>query len=33
LMRKRLNLGDMLIFIGWDRDALWQKIKTTAPGL
>ena len=33
LMRKRLNLGDMLIFTGWDRDALWQKIRTAAPGL
>ncbi|MCI0519589.1 MAG: iron-containing alcohol dehydrogenase [Chloroflexi bacterium] len=26
LMRKRLTLGDLLIFTGWDREALWRKI-------
>lgn len=26
LMRKRLTLGDILIFTGWDRDALWDEI-------
>jgi glycerol-1-phosphate dehydrogenase [NAD(P)+] len=26
LMRKRLTLGDLLIFTGWDRDALWREI-------
>jgi len=26
LMRKRLTLGDLLIFTGWDRDALWGEI-------
>jgi len=26
LMRKRLTLGDLLIFTNWDRETLWQKI-------
>ncbi len=26
LMRKRLTIGDMLIFLGWDRDRLWADI-------
>jgi glycerol-1-phosphate dehydrogenase [NAD(P)+] len=26
LMRKRLTLGDLLIFTGWDRQSLWNKI-------
>ena len=26
LMRKRLTLGDLLIFMGWDREALWKEI-------
>ena len=26
LMRKRLTIGDMLIFLGWDRDTLWQEL-------
>jgi glycerol-1-phosphate dehydrogenase [NAD(P)+] len=26
LMRKRLTLGDLFIFLNWDRDALWTKI-------
>lgn len=26
LMRKRLTLGDLLIFSGWDREALWKDI-------
>lgn len=26
LMRKRLTLGDILIFSNWDRDALWETI-------
>jgi glycerol-1-phosphate dehydrogenase [NAD(P)+] len=26
LMRKRLTLGDLLIFTGWDREMLWQRI-------
>jgi glycerol-1-phosphate dehydrogenase [NAD(P)+] len=26
LMRKRLTLGDLLLFMGWDREALWQQI-------
>ncbi|MGB9639551.1 MAG: iron-containing alcohol dehydrogenase, partial [Anaerolineales bacterium] len=26
LMRKRLTLGDVLIFFRWDRDQLWQQI-------
>ncbi|MBV5323716.1 iron-containing alcohol dehydrogenase, partial [bacterium] len=26
LMRKRLTLGDLLIFTGWDRETLWNKI-------
>jgi len=26
LMRKRLTLGDLLIFMGWDRETLWQEI-------
>jgi glycerol-1-phosphate dehydrogenase [NAD(P)+] len=25
LMRKRLTLGDLLVFLNWDRDALWQQ--------
>jgi len=25
LMRKRLTLGDLLIFTHWDRDSIWQK--------
>lgn len=26
LMRKRLTIGDLLIFTGWDREALWSQI-------
>ncbi len=26
LMRKRLTLGDLLIFTGWDREALWSTV-------
>jgi glycerol-1-phosphate dehydrogenase [NAD(P)+] len=26
LMRKRLTLGDLLIFTGWDRETLWDRI-------
>jgi glycerol-1-phosphate dehydrogenase [NAD(P)+] len=26
LMRKRFTLGDLLIYTGWDRDTLWNKI-------
>ncbi len=26
LMRKRLTLGDLLTFTGWDREALWEQI-------
>jgi glycerol-1-phosphate dehydrogenase [NAD(P)+] len=26
LMRKRLTLGDVLIFFGWDRNSLWEKL-------
>jgi glycerol-1-phosphate dehydrogenase [NAD(P)+] len=26
LMRKRLTLGDLLIFTGWDRESLWKEI-------
>jgi len=26
LMRKRVTLGDLLIFTGWDRESLWNKI-------
>jgi glycerol-1-phosphate dehydrogenase [NAD(P)+] len=26
LMRKRLTLGDLLLFTGWDREALWQHV-------
>jgi len=26
LMRKRLTLGDLLIFTGWDRETLWNRI-------
>jgi hypothetical protein len=26
LMRKRLTLGDLLIFFNWDRPALWERI-------
>ena len=29
LMRKRLTLGDLLIFTGWDRESIWQDIWTT----
>ena len=28
LMRKRLTLGDLLIFINWDRETLWGKIRS-----
>ena len=27
LMRRRLTIGDLLIFFGWDRERLWQRIK------
>lgn len=27
LMRKRLTLGDVLIFFGWDRERLWEEIR------
>lgn len=26
LMRKRLTLGDVLLFVNWDRQALWQQV-------
>ncbi len=26
LMRKRLTLGDLLLFLGWERETLWQEI-------
>jgi glycerol-1-phosphate dehydrogenase [NAD(P)+] len=26
LMRKRLTVGDLLIFTGWDRERLWQQL-------
>ena len=26
LMRKRLTLGDVLLFVDWDREALWQQV-------
>ncbi len=26
LMRKRLTLGDLLIFLNWDRERLWQQV-------
>jgi glycerol-1-phosphate dehydrogenase [NAD(P)+] len=26
LMRKRLTLGDVLLFTNWDREALWQQV-------
>ena len=26
LMRKRLTLGDILIFTNWDRDNIWKNI-------
>ncbi len=26
LMRKRLTIGDLLIWLGWDREALWQEV-------
>lgn len=26
LMRKRLTLGDVLLFVNWDREALWQQV-------
>ena len=26
LMRKRLTLGDLLIFLNWDREILWQQV-------
>ena len=26
LMRKRMTIGDLFIFTGWNREALWQKI-------
>lgn len=27
LMRKRLTIGDLFIYLGWDRDTLWQRIR------
>ncbi len=26
LMRKRLTLGDVLLFVNWDREALWEQV-------
>jgi glycerol-1-phosphate dehydrogenase [NAD(P)+] len=26
LIRRRLTLGDLLLFLGWDREALWRRI-------
>jgi glycerol-1-phosphate dehydrogenase [NAD(P)+] len=26
LMRKRFSIGDLLVWLDWDRDALWQHI-------
>ena len=28
LMRRRLTLGDLLIFLGWDRDMLWSQLRS-----
>jgi hypothetical protein len=28
LMRRRFTIGDLLLFIGWDRDALWRDVPT-----
>lgn len=33
LMRKRLTLGDILVFTGWNREMLWSNIKMKNPGL
>ncbi len=30
LMRKRFTLGDLLIFLQWDREKLWQQVKGLA---
>jgi glycerol-1-phosphate dehydrogenase [NAD(P)+] len=30
LMRKRFTLGDLLIFLHWDREKLWQQVKGLA---
>jgi glycerol-1-phosphate dehydrogenase [NAD(P)+] len=32
LMRKRLTIGDLLIFLGWDREALWEQAGERAFG-
>ena len=26
LMRKRLTVGDLFVFLNWDRDNLWQQV-------
>jgi hypothetical protein len=26
LMRRRLTIGDLLIFLGWNRQLLWKRI-------
>jgi glycerol-1-phosphate dehydrogenase [NAD(P)+] len=33
LIRKRLTLGDLLIFVQWDRDALWRSVWATSRAL
>jgi glycerol-1-phosphate dehydrogenase [NAD(P)+] len=31
LMRRRLTIGDALVFFGWDREHLWQRVWKEAP--
>jgi len=33
LMRKRLTLGDVLLFVNWDRERLWQQVWARAEAL
>ena len=33
LMRKRLTVGDMLIFTNWDRETLWARINPSERSL
>jgi len=33
LMRKRLTVGDVLLFVNWDREALWQQVWVQAEAL
>ena len=33
LIRRRLTLGDVFVFLDWDREALWARVNRARSGL